>query len=988
MPDPVTGPLVGRTDQLAQLDAAMVAAGSGRPAVILIEGEAGVGKTRLMTEWLERARMSGAMPALGVCVALHEGLLPYGPIAQVLRALGRGLGRARLRLLAADAPPELAALLPADCRPDREPVGPAPPGRLFESLLDMLDAASAEQPLAICLDDIHSADPATADFLRYLARSLTGERLAVALTYRPLDMAGRTWSQRLHGELIRTARGCRLTVVPFTPVEVAARLTDLLGRSPPAELADRLYRRSGGNAYFLEELVAAGVDEAATPPSLRALLWERLRAVSSDAAEVLRLVAVAGGASEHAQLVAAGLLSPEALDAALTEAVDHDLLRREGAGWVRLVIRHPLLQEVVDEAILPAHRRALHLCWARALDACGEPDPAARARHWDAAGEAAPALVDRVAAAEQAASVGGYEQAARHWRRALRLWREVDKPVELVGFDEAELRVRAADALRRAGVPDEAIPLLERAIAHLTGHPARAAAALDLLSGCLRETGCGDQARQVAERAAALLVDAPASPHTAQAATGLAYVKLARSQYRAATEQARRALAIAETAGARLDAARARNALGVALVLTGEVKTGLEELARGRAEVKVHGAIMDRLSAANSEVYGQLHCGQYRDGVVTALASHDLARRHGLTLTAVARGLLGNAATALVWLGEYDRADRLAASALAGDCPDGLSAFVHVARAEGAVATGRWVDADRHLSLARRTATDLDEPMLLGHLAACQVERLLWAGRPADAAREAVRALAVAGAGEDDQILLRLSALGARALADVAETAALGRTRTPEGSEFTTRARQLAANLSADLPEGHAYAQLVRAEAMRAEGYATGAPADPLRWLDAMAAFTALSRPYAWAYCAWRAAEALLATKARRKAAALLTEAYPVARSIGAGPLAEELGAFARRARLVLPSTGSAMDPTSIVDPTERATEPDGTGLTAREHEVLAMVCEGRTNRQIGRVLFMSEKTASVHVSRILAKLNVRSRTAAAAAARRLGMHT
>jgi DNA-binding CsgD family transcriptional regulator len=278
--------------------------------------------------------------------------------------------------------------------------------------------------------------------------------------------------------------------------------------------------------------------------------------------------------------------------------------------------------------------------------------------------------------------------------------------------------------------------------------------------------------------------------------------------------------------------------------------------------------------------------------------------------------------------------------------------------------------------------------MLLGHLAACQVERLLWAGRPADAASEAARALAVASAGEDDQIPLRLSALGARALADVAETAALGRTRAPDLSEFTTRARQLAADLSAELPEGHAHAQLVRAEAMRAEGFATGTPADPLLWLDAIASFTALSRPYARAYCSWRAAEALLATKARRKAVALLAEAYPVARSIGAGPLAEEIEAFARRARLVLPSTGSTVDTKSTVDPTEAATGLDGTGLTAREHEVLAMVCEGRTNRQIGRTLFMSEKTASVHVSRILAKLNVRSRTAAAAAARRLGMHT
>jgi DNA-binding CsgD family transcriptional regulator len=470
------------------------------------------------------------------------------------------------------------------------------------------------------------------------------------------------------------------------------------------------------------------------------------------------------------------------------------------------------------------------------------------------------------------------------------------------------------------------------------------------------------------------------------------------SQYREAVVAARNAIALAEAVDVPAEAGHAYNTLGVGLVMAGETAPGLAALKHAHSIADTLGGIEDRLRARNNLSYAYMNRGRYRDALSTALAGFALARRHGLAATAGAL-LLTNAATALVWLGEWVEADQLAQEELDQDVPAGLAAALHLTRAEVAVATGDQPGADQHLQRARTLADDLDEPQLSGHLAACHAESLLWQGNSAPVAAVVADGLAQVGVGEDDQLALRLCALGLRGAADRAELARLRRRPTTDRDVAELRAtveRLLARLPDGAFPEARADAAMAAAEAGRAEAARPGAarsgarPGGPDAWADAARHWNDLDRPYPRAYCQWRAAETLFATKAPLPARRVLHEAYDTARTVGAQPLLTEIEALARRTRTDLteptgrarsrPAAGHDSAPAPDVSP---GSDP---GLTAREREVLALVCDGLTNRQIARHLFISEKTASVHVSHIMTKLDAPTRGAAAAAAHRLAL--
>lgn len=980
---------MGRAEQLAQLEAALADAAAGTARVLALAGEAGIGKSRLAAEWAARARAGGAASAVAVCVDLRDGQLPYGPIAHLLRGLAPQLGADVMRELTAHAPAELVPLLPAAYRRADRAEGPAEQGRLFERLAELLDAASAVRPLALCVDDLHWADGGTLDFVRYLARSLGTERIAVVLTYRPEHLCLDAELEATVLDLHRSADGL-LTLPPFTVAQVHRRLAELHGADPADGLAERLHEQTGGNPYFIEELAAAGTaGTGATPPTLRGLLTERLRTVGADTLLLLRLMAVAGRPCRSTELAAAELLPASRLDAALGEALARQVIVRTDEAWSTVAFRHPLVREATAAEIGPDQRRRLHAGWAGALERCGEPDAAARARHWDAAGAAGPALSAQVAAAEEAAVMAGFAQAWQHWRRSLDLWPQVPDAAARTGLDEAGLLERAAGSARWAGQPEQAVTLLHRAadLPEVRAEPLRLACLLELLSRCEREAGRGERARAAAERAGALLVGQPPSAVAARVAAAGAASALIRSHYREAVVFARQAVALADASGAVAEAGHAYNTLGVSLAMTGDTDAGLAALDRARAIADGQGLVEDRLRAANNLSFAQLNSGRYRESLATALQGFQLAHRHGRAATAGAM-LLTNAATSLVWLGEWAEADTLAQQGLVSAGPDGFSAALHLNRAEVAVATGRFDDAEGHLAAASGLAVSLDEPQLLGHVAACRTELLLWRGEVGPALAVVEDGLAAARTGEDVQLELRLCALGLRAVADQAELDSLRRRGGP--GDRLDRLREAAARLVAELPgarsfpEARADAVTAAAEAGRADAAAAGHPADPAGWLCAAQGWAELQRPYPQAYCLWRAGEVLLAVREPRRAQQALRDACGIAGRLGAGPLAAEIAAVSRRARLDLApparlTTGAALGGTTATE-----AEPAPAGLTAREREVLTLLHDGLTNRQISRALFISEKTASVHVSRIMAKLDVGSRGAAAAAARRL----
>src|SRR5689334_16523351 len=349
--------LIGRTAELAALEAALSDAAEGRPAIAFVAGESGVGKTRLLAELQERAREQDVLTLAGDCVDLGESELPYVPLVSALRPLARSGDPALTDAVRSAVGPLLPGLGIAP-----EPTAPAADGgaqaRLFEGLLTLFDGLGRERPVLLVLEDLHWADRSTRAALTFLAHSLTSERLLVVGSYRPDELHRRHPLRPLLAELERDPRTHRVALDPLTHEELADQLADILGEVPSAELLQRLWTRSGGNPLFSEELLAAGVDGlGAAPDTLRDALMLRVERLSEPAQELLRIVAV-GQRLEHQVLVEVSGLEERALRDTLREAVEGHILVADDQGWHRF--RHALLREVVDDDLLPGERATLH----------------------------------------------------------------------------------------------------------------------------------------------------------------------------------------------------------------------------------------------------------------------------------------------------------------------------------------------------------------------------------------------------------------------------------------------------------------------------------------------------------------------------------------------------------------------------------------------------------------------------------------------------
>jgi predicted ATPase len=425
---------IGRVEELQVLEAARRRAANGEPAVVLVGGEAGVGKTRLVVEltarYADRTRV-----LTGGCVPVGEGALPYAPIIEMLRALLVDLGADAMRGLVGPSWPEVARLLPALGEPDRLGMSDqAAQARLFELLLGLFGRLSEHQPLVLVVEDLHWADRSTRDLLAFLTRNLQRERILLAATYRN-DEPGQQQLGSYLAELDRGGPVQRLELPRLDQTQTAAQLVGILGASPAAELVDGVFARSEGNPFFTEELLAAvraGSDEL--PPTLRDLLRGRVQALPEQARQVLRAAAVAGRRVPHRLLASvAGLDEPDLLGA-LRVVVDNQLLVTR-PNKESYQFRHALLREVVDADLLPGERGRLHANYAQSLT--DQPELAGAtpavlagelAVHWDAAGEPIRALPARIQAGSTAEHIHAFAEAHRHFQRALELWEQVPEP--------------------------------------------------------------------------------------------------------------------------------------------------------------------------------------------------------------------------------------------------------------------------------------------------------------------------------------------------------------------------------------------------------------------------------------------------------------------------------------------------------------------------------------------------------------------------------
>ena len=438
--------LVGRSLELAQLQAALADAAAGQPSLAFVVGESGVGKSRLVAELEARAAADGTRVLSGECVELGEGELAYAPLVTALRPLVRDEDP-----VLAELPPgiraELATLLPGLGEARERARGAGDQARVFEALLAVLDGLSRSAPVLLVIEDLHWADASTRAFLRFLSSTLGDEPLLLVTTYRPDELHRRHPLRPLLAELERV-RAVRIDLAALTRDELQEQLAGILGTDPEPALVDRLFARSEGNPLFTEELLAAGLDGlGAVPPSLAAALALRIERLGDDAQEVVRVLS-AGGQLDDAVLAEVAGLERRALREGLREAVASQIVVLDGE---RYTLRHALLREAVHDELLPGERAELHRALARALEAqasgAGPPTAqraAAVAHHYFAAGDQPAALAAAVRAGVAAMEVQAYREGGALFERALELWDRVPGAAELAGTDQVELLERAA----------------------------------------------------------------------------------------------------------------------------------------------------------------------------------------------------------------------------------------------------------------------------------------------------------------------------------------------------------------------------------------------------------------------------------------------------------------------------------------------------------------------------------------------------------------
>ena len=930
---------IGRAGELAELAAGLERASAGEPAVFLVGGEAGVGKSRLLAELTARAREDGARVLIGGCVPLSGDAVPFLAIPEALRGGGDGL----------EAGSALA---------------------VFERVMGRLRELEEAAPLLLAVEDVHWADRSTLDLLAFVMRNLGRERLMIVATFREDELDARPELRAWVSDAARVATG-RLSLGRFDRGELEDLLAGILGGSPPAVLASHVFARSEGNAFMAEELLAAG-DSGAIPETLRDTMLARLDSLGPAARQVVGVAAVCGRRVAPELLDAAWKGPEDELDGALRDAVRrHILVAEEG----RYAFRHALLQEAAYGELGLRERTRLHAACAEALERRPElasgTVAAELSHHWLRAGDEACALAAAVRAGMEAERAFAVPEALEQYERALALWDRVPDAEARAGTDRAEIMARAAAAAQWRGEFDRAIELLEGALDRIdeASEPLRAALMHERLGWCLFESGGSARAALMELQAALRLVpEEPPTAHRSRLVGRLALAQLYSGRVGDSRRSAEDALAMARAIGARREEAAALFPLGAAMFSGGEPEAGLERMAEARRLALEHGEVENfgRVSVVLTD--GLIRQGRHAEALEMATASVAESRRRGTErfLGAVATV---NAVLALIALGRWDEAEAMVSEAL-DELPAAGLAAASLGDLRVALDVGRGRFAEAHALLGSEPA---DAPDAEGAVdrADRAAELASWEGRPEDVAGAVESALTLAEADEDRMYLARLAAAAMRLEADRAERAR-ARQAAGEVAAACKRAEAMGAAAAARRGEGPvelaAHLAAIAAERTRAEG-----TPDPEAWAAAVRAAERWGPVYKVAYARWRWAEALLASRApRAEAVEALRPAYETARRLGAKPLLAEIEVLARRARIDLTAPVPEPEP-----------EEDEWGLTSREREVLEHVAAGETNRQIAEALFISVKTAGVHVSSILRKLDASTRGEAAAIAHR-----
>lgn len=916
---PVCGVFVGRAAELAALHSART-----DPDVhtVLISGEAGLGKSRLVREFTTRAGAETVV-LTGRCPEFGSDGMPFAVFVSVLRALVRTFGAAQLAELLPVDRPALAHWLPELAIGAGDEPGETDRIRLFGEILTLLERSAVARPLIVVLEDLHWADDSSRDLLAFLVANLAQPGVLLVGTYRPGPDEP---LRRLVTELRRNP-GVRL-VRPqsLTRHEVGRQLAALLGTEPSPELVARIFQRSTGNPLFVEALSHAPED---TPADLAELLLGYQSDLPAEARAVLRISAVAGSVVSHALLEYAAGLAEDALHRALRTLIDQQLFRAVESGYE---FRHILIRDAIYQDMLPIERKRLHAKLSQAPDT----DLAARAHHAYAAADLPRAFETSWGAAMNADAVGAPREQQRHLERMLELWDRVPDADIRVGVDRLSVLERLADACLHGGGIERGIAAADQALDSVdaAGAPERAARLYHVRAILKNQSGIGGSADLT--RALALLPARPPTMLRGEILAELAIAHLFTGDSPRAHRHARAAVEIAEQLDAPALTARAFAYLGLA---TAEHDSGTAIASFERAHTAATAASPQSVvTVALWEAAIRVAAGDHLAAIEAV--QHGLRAAHeSFRFAEAAPILLVKWAQALTALGRWAEATQLIEEAMTDQVPPLSRAALLLCQATIALAQG-------DSAAARHTADTARDLLGDGSWAApyrIQLQHLRYAiaradGRTRDATQVLTEIRTADNPAAHPRELWALLALAAR------------------NGDLTADLGTLATALPVTSPVDRAHQSVVTA-------VGDGSPA---AWHTAVTAWQALQQPVELAECLLGATEAALAAGDRTAAQQAVRAAATSAAQLPPTPLAERIQHLATRARL------------SLTPGTPPTPQPPATfGLTARELEVLRLVATGLSNRQIAAELFISSNTAGVHVSRILTKLGVSTRTEA-----------
>jgi len=943
--------LIGRADELAQLNEAAERARQGHGSIVLLAGEAGVGKSTLAA-----AAAAGFDQALWGSASAGA-TISYGPIVAALRS--------RLRV-DPDALTECGPLLPhlALLLPELgEAAAESERATIFEAVRCALAHLGDTAPAVVVLDDLQWSDETTLELLAALADGLEQLPVLVIAAYRSDGLPRDHRLRWLRNELRRDGQLRELSLEALDRPAVGELLRELLPEAPSPALARTIHDRTMGSPFFVEELVGAlnardalrsgrrGLelaerDEVPVPDSIREAVLVGISDLSPEAHEAAEAAAVIG------QQIDLDLAAEFAPAAGLAELVAVGLLVERGSGAASF--RHALAQEALYAEVPWIRRRDLHRQLAERLEASGGGSLEI-ATHWRGAGNDARAREALLAAAQASEAVHAHRDAMRAAREALELWPE----------DESEeLRT---ETLRRYGRCAELVGELGEATkawrelaagSERGGNRLEYAEAQRRLAAVYELGGEREQAFAARRLAAEAFAEAEQPAEAALERLAMADHHRRGARYAEAIDLARLAAAEARAAG-RVDLdARVLGLQGVVEAKGGDFEQGLESVRNGLALALEHD-----LTPVAAELYQRLSLvlydgADYRQAEEALDTALDLCRTDGDAGTEVA------CVTCLVYVlrerGEWSRAAELGRELIESDTAvwvaEGLVGAIHAFE-------GKYAAARRMLSASRAVSSSV------GHY---------------NMYVDSTTSLAIVAAAEglEDEAASRCRELLARWEESEDHHYAVWGIRWAT-SWFAQQGRRKDAQLCA-AALGQMAAEGGHDDAVAALAQAVGELA--LLEGDAATAAENLSRavelqrnlatPHERAQVELRAGVALAAAGEREEALERLSDAYRCAAKLGARPLAASAAKeVAELGESVAQRLGS-----------RAAAAADGVQLTRRELEVLRHVAVGRTNREIAQELFISQRTVDMHVRNLLGKLDCRSRVEASHRAGELGL--